>query len=153
VFSTLFERARQDAPAAVQHLQDLVSDNPGQETLVRRFAVKAEDLLEWHATNIRLVRQGAAEDEAMRKRTLQGKNKMDALRHDMADFVAEELRLDGQREQSVRYSQDWLHWLLVAGTTVSLLSTVLLGFSLAAASVPAWRHSPTTLSAWRRARS
>jgi signal transduction histidine kinase/CHASE3 domain sensor protein len=128
VFTEPFDRARQEVPASLLQLETLVGDNPEQEARVRELAVKAQKVIDWHATSINLVRQGKPEQAVTLAKTLKGKEQMDEIRQDMNAFLAEEQRLDQEREQIYKRLQQRFFWVLVGGAAVSLLSTVAMTF-------------------------
>jgi CHASE3 domain sensor protein len=129
VFTEPYDQASQDVPTGLQQLESLVSDNPEQQARVRQIAVKGGKLMEVHAENIRLVREGAREEAVNRVKARLGKSLMDDLRKSIEAFMAEENRLDQQREQAVQLQRQRLFWLLVGGMAASLLGTVVLAFA------------------------
>src|SRR5437016_1010360 len=46
VFTETFDRASKEVPAALGQLENLVSDNPGQEARARQIAAQAEKLIQ-----------------------------------------------------------------------------------------------------------
>jgi signal transduction histidine kinase/CheY-like chemotaxis protein/CHASE3 domain sensor protein/HPt (histidine-containing phosphotransfer) domain-containing protein len=129
IFTEPHDRAAKEVPAALQRLEDLVSNNPEQQTRIRQIKAKAAEMMDRYAKEIQLVRQGARDEAIAKVKTRDGKNQMDDMRKSIDAFLAEEQRLAQQREQAVQRQELWLYWILGAGTPASILTTLLLAFT------------------------
>lgn len=129
IFTEPYDRAVRDVPPALEQLETLTRDNPGQQAGVFLIAAKARRLLTWNEENHRRVRAGDREKVATGAITLLGKEQMDAIRQDIDAFLEEEQRLEQTREKDWARAKNRLNALLAAGTSVSLLGTLLLAFA------------------------
>jgi signal transduction histidine kinase/CHASE3 domain sensor protein len=123
-FAASYDDDAREVPGDLQRLQDLVRDNPGQETRAGQFAAKAQAFLAWHTKILGLARAGARKEAVAQIKTLQGKSQMDGLRDAVDGFLAEEQRLDDGRRLTLDNSQRVLNWYLAVGAALALLVTV-----------------------------
>jgi len=127
-FTDHFDRSSREVIEGIRRLQDLVHDNPTQESKARMLETIAAQKLAQLAEQQRLVREGDREAAITQIKTKAGLITMDEFRQVMEAFQGEEQRLDAERRATVEESWQRFNWLLVAGSSVDILVTLLLAF-------------------------
>jgi signal transduction histidine kinase len=110
----------------VAELQRLVRDNPVQEQRAATLGTTAARLLAWFADQERLVRAGRAEEAARRIRTLQGERLLQGARAELTAFLAEEQRLDRERQDRLAETRRHQRWLLLAAALAAAVTALLM---------------------------
>jgi PAS domain S-box-containing protein len=128
-FAEPYRKATRVLPGRFDELRALVSDNPGQTEKARAVQAAAEASLAWQGGVDQLVVAGAGADAADRIRTGKGKELMDSFRREMAEFIAEEERLDRERSAALDRSRGHLNVLLAAGGFLTILCTLLVAYA------------------------
>ncbi len=130
-FAEPYRRAVQEVPGRLARLQILVEDNPGQESRAGQIAVKTHAILAWHADVAERMRSGRKAEAVARMKTLEGKRRMDDLRGEVADFLAEEEQLDRVRRERLEGSRRALNGMFLVGGLIELAisGAVVVGFS------------------------
>ncbi|HEV3257297.1 MAG TPA: CHASE3 domain-containing protein [Gemmataceae bacterium] len=118
-FAKAYDHAAREVAKELEHLEWLVSDNPGQQSKARAIAAKAGRFLAWHTQNRRLVDRGATGQAAARVGTATGARQMDDLRAELGAFLQEEKRLDAVRGLWLQRLRSRFSWLLAIGTALS----------------------------------
>jgi signal transduction histidine kinase len=127
-FSEPFARSRRQVTEGIAQLESLVRDNPAQEARARRLETIATEKLAQLAKQDQMVRVGDRDGAIAQVKSKVGLSTMDNFRREMADFLTEEHRLDAARRAIVEESWQRFNWLLVAGSSVDILVTLLLAF-------------------------
>ncbi|HEY1190704.1 MAG TPA: PAS domain S-box protein [Gemmata sp.] len=125
-FAEPYERGARELPDALAALLGAVQDNPGQTAQAQKVLTTATALVEWLGGVLRLVRDGARDAAAAQIRTGAGYGRMEVFRKEFATFLAEEERLDRERQGAVERSRRQLNILFVVGGLAAVGSTVLL---------------------------
>ncbi|MDY3553807.1 CHASE3 domain-containing protein [Gemmata sp. JC717] len=114
-FAQPYQSARRELPARLEALSELVADNPGQQARVAAVRDRAEGLLAWLDAVAVLVASGKDAEAVERVRGGRGNEQADALRSEVALFLAEEERLDHERAVSLERARVRFNWLLATG--------------------------------------
>jgi PAS domain S-box-containing protein len=127
-FTVHFDRSSHEVIEGIRRLQNLVHDNPAQEAKARVLETIAAQKLAQLGQQQRLVRSGDREGAISQIKTKVGLQTMNEFRNVMESFQSEEQRLDVERRATVEESWQRFNWLIVAGSSVDILVTLLLAF-------------------------
>jgi signal transduction histidine kinase len=127
-FIVHFDRSNHEVIEGIRQLRNLVQDNPTQEAKARILETIAAQKLAQLAQQQQLVRSGDREGAIAQIKTKVGLLTMDEFRQVMEAFQREEQRLDAERRAIVEESWQRFNWLLVAGSSVDILVTLLFAF-------------------------
>jgi PAS domain S-box-containing protein len=121
VFLEPYNRGSQNFPLSYDRLFRLVSDNPSQQQKIFQIKAQYDSWLE--LTRSALVKQNLTPDE-IRSYSFEGKRQMDAIRDGMAEFVASEEQLRGERQRTTTSALHRAYWLtglfsLIAGMVIA----------------------------------
>jgi signal transduction histidine kinase len=128
-FTEPYDRAVQQIPEDVRRLRELVKDDRDQTERAEQIEDRAIQVLAWLAETNRLVKNGKREQASARESSKGGKQLMDALRREIADFHQAEEGLEKQRLLAWKRSRWWSAGVLLGGTAAALLTTIGLGFA------------------------
>ncbi len=126
VFARPYQAARRDLPERLNALSELVADNPGQQARVAVVRAHAEGLLAWLDGVAGLVAGDNAAEAVARVQSGRGNERADALRSEVAQFLAEEERLDHERGITLQRTRARFNWLLAAGGAAAVGCTAAL---------------------------
>ena len=127
-FAEPYRRAAAEVPEEMRRLKELAPDDPAQQARVARLEAKAAERMGLLAEIERLVSEGRRDEAAGRVKSGAGKRVMDEFRHEMSAFLREEERLNAEQRRAVEGSWQRFDWLLVSGTSVDVLLTLMLAF-------------------------
>ncbi|HEV3118888.1 MAG TPA: PAS domain S-box protein [Gemmataceae bacterium] len=119
-----YRRGAEQLPQDIVNLKRSVADNPGQVAQVHAIASATEKFLSWHAETVRQSAAGQREQAVARARSPEADTLMRAIQDAVMTFIATEKSLDDERSHTLTRSQNRQHWLLVAGSTLSVLTTI-----------------------------
>ena len=109
-----------ETPAEFQKLRDLVVDNPTQQAKVEKTAAEAERLRGRLVEALALIAAGGRDQAAARMKDPAVQDLLDAVRHGLDDFLADEGRMDGERMAALHASWQRENWLIGAGAGLSV---------------------------------
>lgn len=121
------EQARKEIVAALAVLRDAVNDNPPQRERVDAIIEKAHGLIDFIDREI-AAKAAAAPPVDPRADVLHAKRKMDALRHDISAFRAEEEVLDVERALRRNHARQTLQAALIVGSVIAVSLTLFLAY-------------------------
>lgn len=128
-FAEEYERAAKRIPKEFASLRELVADNSEQIARAASAAEKADRLMAWLAETKRLLSRGTLDRTAVRARSRDGETLMEDCLRAITAFLGEEERLEAERRRNVERSQRQLRILLLVGSGVAILLTLVLAFS------------------------
>lgn len=127
-FAEPFRNTVRDLPGQLNGLEESVGDNPGQRASARRVRAVGDALLGWQGEVEQLVGNGAGEAAAGRVRAGRGNALMADFHREVRAFLAEEGRLDRERQATLEQSRDRLNGLFVAGGVAAVGGTLALAY-------------------------
>ena len=126
-FAEPYRHSRRDLSRQFDDLINLVQDNLGQTAQARTAQAAARATVDWLGGVERSVRDGARDEAAARVRSGVGYGRMEDFRRELATFLAEEGRLDRERQVGLVQARDRLNVVFAFGG----LSAVACTFGLA----------------------
>lgn len=124
-----FHAAQRTLPVELAGLGDLVADNAGQTAAARAVRTRAEAVLDWQGDIERLVHNADAGEATRRIRSAQGESLMSEFRKETGKFLAEEERLNRERQDALDRSQTRFNGLLLIGGLIAVGSTLTLAYA------------------------
>src|SRR5262249_1765084 len=112
------------------HLQVSDAHDTKHQARVGRMAGQAEELLALLAEEDRLVRVGTREEAVAQIIKLSSKDRIEAVRHTIDEFLREEERLDAEHDAALDRAARQQNWVLAAGGALAVMSTVVLALLL-----------------------
>jgi signal transduction histidine kinase len=129
VFVNAWEKARHEAADQLLALRDLVNDNPSQQKRIDRIIQQTQEALGRLDAIAQMARQPQTRNKAMSALgELWVLSFADELRRELDEFLREEERIDGERQQSLERVREEETWTLIGGAVLALLSTAGLAF-------------------------
>ena len=127
-FSFRGEHRRLDANARqkLQMLVNLVADNPTQTLRARQVQVKATTLLDFVEESAKLVEGAGLSPEMGKTRRFASQKLLQGLSDELSRFIGAEQRLNAIRLDRLNANWQWLDFLLIGGSVVSILSSFLI---------------------------
>jgi PAS domain S-box-containing protein len=127
-FAEPYRRARADMPGHFDELFTSVQDNPEQTEQARKVHATANAMVDWLSEVEQLVRDGARDEASARVRSRVGYDRMEEFRREFAIFLAEEERLDRERQAALQQSRNRLNAVFVLGGVAAVACTLLLAY-------------------------
>jgi signal transduction histidine kinase len=124
-FMAPYDRSGGELPHRLDHLRQLVADDPDQAAQVERMATRVAEVKHWLENAERLVEARASRATALRQARL-GKELMDGLRSEVDKFLSAQELLETSRREASEQSRRALTGLIVTGMATALASTGLL---------------------------
>jgi PAS domain S-box-containing protein len=115
-FITDYESARSLIPDSLEKLTGLVADNPSQTQQLQQIRASAQarlDLLERILQLSRSQAENVPQSPEFASQVLEGKRAMDKTRAEIDQFLAEEQRLQTERNEQLRQQRD-LTWVVLS---------------------------------------
>ncbi len=129
-FVSLWERSRNEAPAQLRTLRNLLRDNPPQQARIDQITQQTEEALARLDAIVRSARQPQRRSEAV---AALGEpwvlRFVDDLRVQVNDFLGEEARLGDERQNRLERVREEATWTLIGGVVLTLLTTILLALA------------------------
>jgi signal transduction histidine kinase len=113
-------------PAKLDRLQELVADNPAQQTRAANTRASVERLLAWYAEMEALVPRSSPKQLKARVNDPSGHQMLTAFQAETDAFLREEQRLNDERSLTLEDTRWQLNVLLFAGGLGTFLCTVVL---------------------------
>ena len=121
-----FEKALNEIPSGLSELNELVSDNPPQQTKVARMSDQIATLTDRQIDTSRLFREGKINQAQDRVKATMAMGLLLGLRSTINDFLEEEEGLDIQRLEVLDRSSKRQNVLLFVGGGFALVVTIFL---------------------------
>jgi len=125
-FEERFRQVRSSAPAVFEQLRLEVGENEDQARRVERISERANDALAWMDENCRLIHAGKQAEVVGRIKNQEGARALDTLRELTDSFLAEEDRLDRQRDQELERTANLQTIILICGFILAVGSSCIL---------------------------
>lgn len=123
-----YRRSHRDMPGQFDDLINLVRDSPGQTAQAGKVRATARAWVDWLGEVEQRVRDGARDEAVARVRSGVGYGRMEEFRREFAAFLAEEGRLDRERQLDRVRARGRLNVLLAFGGLSAVACTVVLAY-------------------------
>jgi PAS domain S-box-containing protein len=120
------DRALAQIPESFSKLQAIVQDSPEQTERARLLGEKLHRVIGLYGDVMRLLKEGKRDEATELPKRNDNKQLVEEFKQDFAFFLAEEERLDVERQLALDRSWKRLNWLLIGGAAAAVLITVLL---------------------------
>src|SRR5262249_11073043 len=127
-FGEAYLRDRARVGPAVAELRDLVRDNPPQQARLDGVRERADEALRWLDDIHRLIVGGNADMAVQRIDQLEGKERVDAMRAALDEFLSVERDLDAERQDELRQTMHEQNRVLAFGAGLAVASAAVLLF-------------------------
>lgn len=121
-----YQIAARELPESLERLGQLVKDNPGQVERAEKLRTMALELLEFQERQRDLAVNGDVQLAIMNTKRGDGKRRMDAIRGELGEFLAEAGRIERRRKQTLENSHRRLGLGLIGGTLASIVASLAL---------------------------
>jgi signal transduction histidine kinase len=127
-FGEAYLRDRPQVVPALDELREVVHDSTGQQARLDRVREKADEVLTWLDETHALIVSGKREEALQRIDELVGKDRVDAMRGALDEFLKVERDFDAARQETLQEAMRQQNWALAFGGGLALASAATLLF-------------------------